>query len=86
MEQTTVNRVAELYKRKSELFEELSDVIDEDLYNFTICRGYKGGSIGTISYMRYKTLSSSFLAEIKKLTEAHINQQIEEIDKELEEL
>ena len=33
-----------------------------------------------------KSVSDSFLAEIKKLTEVHLQQRIEEIDKELNEL
>jgi len=86
MEATTVNKIAELYKIKSDLLGELSHLVNIEEYSFAICRAYKGGFLSSGSYVRYTSVSSSFLAEIKKLTEAHIKQQIEEIDKELEEL
>jgi len=85
MEATTVNKVAELYKRKSDLLGTLSDLVSEE-YTFEIGRRSKNIYCGIYGITTYRTLSSSFLAEIKKLTEAHINQQIEEIDKELNEL
>lgn len=84
MEQTTVNKVAELYKRKSDLLKELSELVD-DKYTFEIGRSMKG-LFNLNGASKYSTVSSSFLAEIKKLTEVHIKQQIEEIDKELKEL
>lgn len=85
MEQTTIQRVAELYKKKSSLLSELSDLTNEEEYNFEIGRTRRG-SFNQYGANRYSTVSSSFIAEIKKLTEAHIKQQIEEIDKELEAL
>ena len=84
MEQTTVNKVAELYKRKFDLLGELEQLINVEDYEFYIGKCLTGLQPKTI--FGYEFVSSSFLAEIKKLTEAHIKQQIEEIDKELEEL
>ena len=36
MTETTINKVAELYKNKSDLFKELSIILDEDKSNFKI--------------------------------------------------
>lgn len=42
MEQTTIQRVAELYKKKSSLLNELSDLTNEEEYNFEIGRTRRG--------------------------------------------
>ena len=85
MTETTVNKVVELYKKKSELSEELSNVLNEKS-NFKFV--YEKVSLFTdnIVNVGFNTLSKSFLAEIKKLTEEHIKNRIEEIDKELKDL
>ena len=84
MTETTVNRVAELYKEKSNLFNELSILLDEKK-SFIIGYNYKG-SFNMYGSFIFNTLSQSFLAEIKKLTEEHIKNRIEEIDRELKDL
>lgn len=81
MKEKTVNKVAELYKEKSELLGELSDLTNSDEYSFEVCRTHRGSFHG---YYPYNTLSNSFLAEIKELTVNHIKQQIEDLNKELE--
>jgi len=86
METTTVERVAELYEKSTNLLQELSYLTGCEKFDFGICRRYRDGFITNNGFLGYSSLSSPFLAEIKKLTEAHIKQQIEEIDKELEEL
>lgn len=85
MTETTVNKVVELYKKKSELSEELSNVLNEKS-NFKFV--YEKVSLFTdnIVNVGFNTLSKSFLSEIKKLTEEHIKNRIEEIDKELKDL
>ena len=84
MTETTVNRVAELYKKKSDLFRELSILLDE---NNIFRLGYDiKNSISIYGISDFRTLSQSFLAEIKKLTEDRIKNRIEEIDKELKDL
>ncbi len=85
MEQSVVNKVSGLYKKKSELLDELSILVDDENNLFTLSHYDK--TVGNIyGGFRYKTVSDSFVAEIKKLTEAHIKQQIEEVDNELKEL
>ena len=82
MTETTVNRVAELYKEKSNLLAELSILTDNEKYCFELSYG----GIGFLNIGRnieLKSVSQSFLAEIKKLTENHIKLRIEEIDNEL---
>lgn len=85
MTETTVNRVAELYKEKSKLLEELATLTDSEKYNFKIGYNIKG-LFNMYGVNSFNTLSQSFLAEIKNLTENHIKQRIEEIDNELKEL
>ena len=85
MTETTVNRVAELFRKKSQLFEELSNVLD-DKNNFSIVYERFGIFTNNKVSVGFNTLSQSFLAEIKKLTEEHIKNRIEEIDKELKDL
>lgn len=80
MTETTVNRVAELYKEKSELFNTLSKLESVGLLLCGNERGHMGG------YFELEGISKLFLAEIKKLTENHIKLRIEEIDNELEKL
>ena len=86
MTETTVNRVAELYKEKSELLDELSTLLGENK-NFIIGYSYKKSLAmhGSFNFS-FSTISQSFLAEIKKLTEVHIKNRIEEIDIELKDL
>lgn len=88
MEAETVNKVAKLYKDKSELLEELSNLTDGEGKSFSICYRHKGlfTSCSGGSYLSYNRLSKSFLAEIKELTVKHIKEQINNIDKELEQL
>ena len=84
MTETTVNRVAELYKEKSELFNELSTILNT---NNSFIIGYNIKFFyNVIETIELNTLSKSFLAEIKKLTEEHIKNRIEEINKELKDL
>ena len=85
MTETTVNRVVGLYKEKSELYDELSNVLDEKS-NFKIVYERVGLFTGNIVNVGFNTISKYFLAEIKKLTEEHIKNRIKEIDKELKDL
>lgn len=85
MTETTVNRVAELYKQKSELLAELSILTDSEKYSFNIGYNVKD-TFNMYGVSSYNSVSQSFLAEIKKLTENHIKLRIEEIDEELENL
>ncbi len=79
MEEKTVNRVAELYKEKSKLLDELSKLVNVEKCSFKIGFNYK--SIHAMAGIStYNSVSKSFLAEIKKLTENHIKLRIEEID------
>lgn len=84
MTEETVNKVAELYKKKGQLFEELSRLKDGE-YLFEIGYGTKG-LFSHYGAIKFKTLSPEFLREIKLKTEEHIQQQIQEIDKQLEEM
>lgn len=85
MIEQTVNKVAELYKEKSDLYSELSDILNNENKKFII--GYVNTSSFAIggSYS-FRKISPSFLAEIRVLTENHIKQRIEEIDEELKSL
>ena len=85
MTETTVNRVAELYKEKSNLLNELSILTDSEKYSFKIGYNVKD-TFNMYGVSSYNTPSQPFLAEIKKLTGNHIKQRIEEIDNELKEL
>jgi len=82
MEQSKQEKVVELYKRKSELFNDLSNLNNND-YKFVI--GYDS-TFNMYGASKLNSVSKSFLAEIKILTEKHIEDQIKEIDKELESL
>lgn len=82
MEQSKQEKVVELYKEKSNLCSDLSKLNDEN-YQFII--GYDT-CMFIYGAITINSISKSFLAEIKKLTEEHIKQRIEEIDKELKEL
>jgi hypothetical protein len=85
MTETTVNRVAELYKEKSKLLDELSTLTDGEKYSFKI--GYNNeGTFNMYGVIPYNSISQLFLAEIKKLTENHLKLRIEEIDEELKNL
>jgi len=85
MTQETINKVAELYKKKSQLFEELS-ILKKEEYSFEIGYLVKDYALSHYGATKYSTLTPEFLREIKLKTEEHIQQQIQEIDKQLEEL
>lgn len=84
MIEEVVNRVAELYKNKSDLLNELS-ILHDNSNNFKI--GYDSKNyLSTYGIFSFKNISESFLEEIKTLTKNHIQQRINEIDNELSEL
>jgi len=82
MEQSKQEKVVELYKEKSMLYDDLNVLNTKD-YNFLI--GYKV-PMSIYGCSKLSSVCYSFRAEIKKLTELHIKQRIEEIDEELEKL
>jgi hypothetical protein len=84
METEIVNRVVELYKEKSKLFEELGNLTNTEDYRFNIT--YSAKTFYYVGNINYKSISESFLAEIKELTIKYIKEQIDNIDKELEQL
>lgn len=84
MTEEVVNKVAELYKLKAKLYNELSNFKNNE-FTFEIGHSRKG-MFSIYGATRYTTITSEFLQEIKSKTEEHIKQQISEIDKQLEEL
>jgi len=82
MEQSKQEKVVKLYKRKSDLYSDLSKLNDKN-YFFVLGYDVKMSIYGAI---KLSSLSKSFIAEIKTKTKEHINKQILEIDKELKEL
>lgn len=80
MEKSKQERVVELYQEKSKLYGDLSNISQyEFIIGYYVPMGMYGSS-------KLNSVSNSFLAEIKELTEAHLQQRIKEIDKELNEL
>jgi len=84
MNTETVNKVAQLYERKAVLFSELSYLTDDN-FSFGLGKQRKG-EFSQYGASSYNTPTDEFLAEIKLKTIEHIKEQIEEIDKQLEEL
>ena len=80
MEKSKQERVVELYKEKSKLYDDLSNISQ---YTFIVGYNVPMSMYGS---SKLTSVSDPFLAEIKKLTEVHLQQRIEEIDKELNEL
>lgn len=76
MEKSKQLKVIELYDEKLKVERDLIKISKHD-----IKFGYDVNG-----FSRFSSVSNSFLAEIKKLTEVHLQQRIEEIDKELNEL
>lgn len=82
MDKITQERVAELYKEKSNLCDDFSNI---NRYNLVV--GYSTPTdIHHNVYIPLTSVSNSFLTEVKDLTEKYIKERIEEIDEELKQL
>lgn len=80
MEKSKQEKVVELYKEKSKLYDDLSNISQyEFIIGYYIPMNMYGSS-------KLKSVSNSFLAKIKELTKEHLQQRIKEVDKELNEL
>jgi hypothetical protein len=79
-----VNKVAQLYEQKSKLCSELSYLVDDN-FSFGLGRQRKD-VFNQYGASAYDTPTIEFLAEIKLKTIEHIKEQIQSIDKQLEQL
>ena len=80
MTEEQVKTVSELYKEKSNIYSDLEKLIS-DVYRFSL--GYNSRCPSMYGATTLNSISSEFREEIKKLTIAHLQNRIQEIDKQL---
>jgi hypothetical protein len=78
MTEEQVKTVSELYKEKSNIYLDLEKLLKFDLVLCTDCKIH--------FYENLHSVSSDFEGEIKKLTISHLQNRIQEIDKQLSEM
>lgn len=83
MEQKTIETVSKLYEEKSNVYRELSRIIDEN-YIFVI--GYKYKDVFTHGATSLNSLSLDFKEKIKEKSIKHLQNRLKEIDEQLEKL
>jgi len=84
MTEEQVKTVSELYKDKSNIFSDLEKLTNNIDYKFAI--GWDYLNVCMRGAINLNSVSSEFREEVKKLTIAHLQNRIQEIDKQLSEM
>ena len=86
MTEEQVKTVSELYKEKSDIEKDLGILLDNSRLKLSFELGYYSRLMIGDRPLPFKSVSSEFREEIKKLTIIHLENRIQEIDKQLSEM